>query len=93
MANTSTGSLKGDPWHCQFCTDIFEGGKKAFSVYRERRGRFWSEPYHRVVGKAEKRGRSVEVGGKKKPKPTGLDSTFSLSLSPPSAAVWLCSVS
>lgn len=67
VANTSTGSWRGDPWHCQFCMDIVEGGKKVFSAFRERRDRCWSEPYHMVVGKAEKRGHDVEqVGGKKK---------------------------
>lgn len=88
VANTSMGSPKGDPWHCQFCSDILEGRKKVFLALRERRDRCWSEPYHMVVGKA---GHDVEqVGGKKKKKK---DSTSSLSLPPLSAAVQLCSVS
>lgn len=91
VANTSTGSPKGDPWHCQFCTDILVMGKKVFLTFIKRRDRCWSEPHHMVVGKAEKRGRDVEqVGGKK---PIGLDSTFSLSLPPRSTVVQLCSVS
>lgn len=44
-----------------------------------------------IVGKAKKRGHNVgQVGGKKN---TGLDSTFSYSFPPPSAAVQPCSVS
>ena len=59
VAHTSTGS-RGTASPVLY---ILEAAKM---VFRERRDRCWAEPYHTVLGKAEKRGHDVEqVGGKK----------------------------
>lgn len=54
MANTSTGSPKGDPWHCQFCSDILERGRRYSQHWEERQVLVRAIPHGSGDGREER---------------------------------------